>query len=85
MSTPAPTPLSKESKNLISCGYIFAVIMPIIGLILGLVTITRPEQAISKHGLKVIMLSVVAFIIWYKILASSASHATYHIYYRTYE
>ncbi len=44
--------------------------MPLIGFILGIVVATRPEKATNKHGVWVIVLSVVAFIFWIAVAAS---------------
>ena len=40
-------------------GYIFAALLPALGFILGLTQINR-----NKHGLNIMVLSIVLFIIW---------------------
>lgn len=61
---------------LVVIGYILAVLMPLIGFILGLVAVTRPVKAKSKHGVWIIVVSIVAFILWIVILAASAHSST---------
>jgi Protein of unknown function (DUF2510) len=68
VTVPSITPVKNPNhSNLVSGGYIFAVVMPLIGFVLGLVAVTRPEPATSKHGMKIIGLSIVAFIIYFKL------------------
>jgi Protein of unknown function (DUF2510) len=54
-------------SSLVSSGYIFAVLMPIIGFVLGLMALGRPEPGTSKHGMKIVGLSIVAFIVYLKL------------------
>lgn len=49
--------------GVIIAGYVFALLMPIVGFILGLTQINR-----NRHGLWVVILSVVAFFAWYAVL-----------------
>jgi hypothetical protein len=56
-------------------GYILAVVIPLVGFILGIVVVTRSEKAVSKHGPFIIVVSVVAFIV-YVALITAASRAT---------
>lgn len=56
---------------LVVIGYITAVVLPIIGFILGIVACTRPHKSTSKHGPWIIVLSIVAFVIWYAIISSA--------------
>jgi hypothetical protein len=50
--------------NLIGC-YIFAVIMPIIGLILGIYLLFKDQVA---HGIAVLILSITAWYIFMQIM-----------------
>ncbi len=61
-----------SSSGLIVAGYIFAVVIPIVGFILGIVAVTRPDKRVSKHGVWIIVLSVVAFFVFVAIIAGSA-------------
>src|SRR5262245_30660056 len=63
-----PQPQSQGTSGLVICGWIFAFIAPLVGFILGIVTVTRPDPNVSKHGVWIIVASVVAFISWYAIL-----------------
>jgi hypothetical protein len=64
------------TSALVVCGYVFAVLMPIVGLVLGIVAATKQsEPQTSRNGIFVIVLSVVAFIVWFAIF--SANRDTY--------
>lgn len=49
-------------------GYVLAVLMPLIGFIIGCVRLNK-----SKHGIWIIVTSVVAFIVWLALIAGSSS------------
>lgn len=49
-------------------GYITAVIMPIIGLVLGIVAVTRPDPSVTRHGAWIIGLSALMFVIYVFLL-----------------
>lgn len=63
---------------LVVVGYILAIVIPIVGFILGIVTITRPERAQSKHGIWIVVLSVIAFAAYVVIFMAVAAHAAAH-------
>jgi hypothetical protein len=67
----------EHQGGLVAVGYILAVLMPFVGFILGIVTVTRPSRATSKHGIWIIVLSIVAFLIFYAVLASNAANSGY--------
>lgn len=69
-------PAEDFQSGLVTCGYVFAVLIPLVGFILGIVTITRPSKATSKHGIWIILLSVVVFIIAFAALRSGHSSGT---------
>jgi len=62
-------------------GYILAVIIPLVGFILGIVSAVKHKGQGTNHGVFIIIVSVVAFIFWLVILSSggsdSASYSTY--------
>lgn len=61
---PANAPAAtKESVNLVQGGYVLAVIMPLIGLILGIVLLARRTDE-RRHGAPVIILAIVATLGW---------------------
>jgi hypothetical protein len=64
-------PAAPGPSGLVIAGYIFAVLIPFVGFILGIVAVTRPQPAISKQGVWIIVVSVVAFVVWLSIAASS--------------
>ncbi len=51
------------STALIVCGYIFAVLIPLIGLILGIVAWRRPEPATKRQGPWIVLVSVVVAVL----------------------
>jgi hypothetical protein len=78
-----PPPVSHvttEAKDefrtgLVVTGYIMAVMMPFVGFILGIVTITRPQKSTSKHGVWIVILSCVVFTVVLIALLSAASNS----------
>jgi hypothetical protein len=69
-ATPAPAPAPRMTAEpvesggaIVGLGYVFALLMPIIGLILGIIAATRPQPAKSKHGPWIIALSVIGGVI----------------------
>jgi uncharacterized membrane protein YhaH (DUF805 family) len=70
----APSALGEQggTSGLVVVGYILAAVMPIVGFVLGIVVFTRPAKAVSKHGIWIIVVSVVAFILWIAILSSGS-------------
>ncbi len=50
--------------------------MPPIGFCLGIVIIFRFGRPRSKHGLWIVVISIVASIIWFLILTSGALNST---------
>jgi hypothetical protein len=62
-----PGEKEQEANGVIIAGYVLAVLIPLVGFILGLTQINR-----NRHGLWVVILSVVAFAVWYAIVMSSS-------------
>jgi hypothetical protein len=50
-------------------GYITAVAMPLIGLVVGIVVAARAKPG-PKHGLWIILLSIVASVVWVLVFTS---------------
>ncbi len=67
---------SDSIRRLVVLGYITAFAMPLIGFILGIVVVMNPAKASSKHGPRIIAISIVASIVWILILSSGALTAT---------
>jgi uncharacterized membrane protein YoaK (UPF0700 family) len=42
-------------------GYVAAVLLPILGVVLGIIVATRPKKANPRHGIQIIILSVAIF------------------------
>ncbi|HKR98805.1 MAG TPA: DUF2510 domain-containing protein [Candidatus Dormibacteraeota bacterium] len=59
--TSAAPPMDAGVGGLVICGYIFAVIAPIVGLILGIVAWNRPSPRSKQHGKWIVLLSVIVF------------------------
>jgi hypothetical protein len=75
---PGHSQVSKEEPQvgLITVGYVTAILMPLIGFILGIVTITRPNKATAKHGTWIIVASIAAFILYIVLIVALASSGT---------
>ena len=76
----APTEVAPERSQepdrdrpraLIIVGYVTAVFIPIVGFILGIVAVTRRNKWASKHGVWIIVVSVVFFAIGVAVITSS--------------
>lgn len=59
-----------NAQRRVVLGYITAVAMPPIGLVIGITLVIRPARAGSKHGLWIIGLSIIASILWILIINS---------------
>ena len=62
--------------RLVVLGYITAFAMPLLGLFLGIVVVTRPAKATARHGRWIIAISIVAGIIWALVFLSGALTST---------
>jgi hypothetical protein len=76
---PPRTHVTTETKDefragLVGTGYVMAVLMPLIGFILGIVIITRPQKSTSKHGVWIVVLSCATFVVGLIWLIYAASH-----------
>jgi len=63
---------SESIQRLVVLGYITAVAMPPVGLILGLLLALRLSKPNSKRGIWIIVLSIIASIVWILLLATGA-------------
>jgi hypothetical protein len=54
-----PLPDRRQTDNVITAGYVFAVLFPLIGFIIGLTQINR-----DARWSRVVMLSILAAIVW---------------------
>jgi hypothetical protein len=62
--------------RLVVVSYILAVAMPPLGFILGVVVAVRGARVNSRHGLWIILVSVVAAGVWALVIASGALSST---------
>lgn len=72
-AAPSAPAQAEKADGIVAAGYVFAVLMPIVGFILGIVAATRPSKATSKHGVWIIVVSVVAFVIFLAIISSNST------------
>ena len=63
-------------QRLIVLGYITAIGMPPIGLILGLVLAVGPAQVRSRHWLGIVAASIIGVLIWIVIVSSGSLTST---------
>lgn len=72
IAAPAPGEVvrAKETNadGTIIAGYVLAALMPLIGFIIGLTQINR-----NRHGIWVVVVSIVAFFIWLAIFSGAAA------------
>ena len=68
-------------------GYICSIFIPLLGIIFGIYLLTRPNKDVHKHGIIMIILSIImGFILWLFIsyMAYSNSMHYYNNYYNSY-
>ena len=76
-SNGASDPAWRQSfLRLVVVSYILAVAMPPLGFALGLVVVARGARVKSRHGVLIIVVSIVAAVVWALIIASGALNAT---------
>jgi pheromone shutdown protein TraB len=74
---PAAAPVQQERAGaIVPLGYVLGFLFPIVGLVLGIVAWTRPAQATKKHGVWIILVSVLSFVGALLILAHMGSPAS---------
>lgn len=49
----------RDNSNVIAAGFVFAILLPIVGLVIGLTQINR-----GREGLWVVLASVGGFVFW---------------------
>jgi hypothetical protein len=68
-------PARQPKSGLVITGYVTAILLPLIGFILGIVVCTRPAPE-SQDGWKIIVASIVAWIVWIVIIVAIAAHSS---------
>lgn len=53
----------------IALGYICSIVLPLFGIIFGIYLLTRPNKDVHKHGIIMIILSVVMTFIWWLVFS----------------
>ena len=75
---PAPpsAPVNEQppgNMGLVVAGYVFAVLIPLVGFILGVIAATRPQKQISKHGIWIVVVSIVITLVYLVVVLHSGS------------
>ncbi len=60
----------ERALRIVVLGYITAVAIPPVGFILGIIVATRPNRTNAKHGVAIIVISLIASVLWVLVLAS---------------
>ena len=68
--------VNERARRLVVLGYITAVALPPIGLILGIVLATRPAKASSRHWMWIIVVSIIGAVLWVLVFVSGALTST---------
>lgn len=63
----------QEADGVIITGYILAVLMPLIGFIIGLTQINK-----NRHGLWIVLASIVVFFLWIILIGVAAEDTSYN-------
>ena len=64
--------------DLVIVGYITAVVIPIVGLIIGIVLAARPDRRVSRHGVRIVVASITVGIIAAVVITASIHNAVEH-------
>ena len=67
-----------ERDALVPLGYVFAVIVPFVGLILGIIAATRPAGRARKNGPWIVALATLAFAVWGGVIYSEVHTSEQH-------
>jgi hypothetical protein len=69
MSVTPPTP-TETATRLVVLGYLTAVAVPPIGFLLGVVVAIRFDKPSARHGVWIVVASLIAAVIWVLVLTS---------------
>ncbi|MGH3345538.1 MAG: DUF2510 domain-containing protein [Nocardioides sp.] len=69
-----PAPPEPDHGGLIVGGYVMAILLPLIGFIIGIVLLAKGK---TGHGLGAMILSVIAFFVWADVLTPDATTYDY--------
>jgi hypothetical protein len=75
---PAPNgkPWGSDYVSTNGASYITAFALPLLGLFVGIVCVTRPNKATARHGRWIIGISLIASVIWALVFVSGALTST---------
>lgn len=68
-TTASATAKEQNASGVIIAGYIFAVLMPLVGFIIGLTQINK-----NRHGIWVVVVAAVAFVVWLAIFSGEQNN-----------
>ncbi|MGH2871165.1 MAG: hypothetical protein ACRDL5_01735 [Solirubrobacteraceae bacterium] len=72
----APNPFSDRAYRLIMLGYISAVAMPPVGLVVAIVVALRETRVGARHWRWIVLVSIVAAVLWALIISTGALTST---------
>lgn len=65
-----------DTQRIVALGYITAIAIPPVGLIVGIVIARRSRQPLARHAIWIIVISLIATVVWVAVFASGAISAT---------
>jgi uncharacterized protein YacL len=65
-----------DTQRIVALGYITAIAIPPIGLIIGIMIARRRQQPLARHAISIIVISVISAAVWMAVFASGAINAT---------
>lgn len=65
-----------RARRLVALAYILAISVPPLGFVLGIVVLLGSSMASSKHGVLIIVVSVLAAVVWVLLLTSGTLNTT---------
>jgi hypothetical protein len=68
MESSVTTEQERSDKGLIVAGWVTALVIPFIGLVLGVVLATRSDAKVKKEGKEICCAAIGAFLVWVVIL-----------------
>ena len=71
MSAPA-TQVSSPTTGFVIAGYLCALFVPLIGVILGVVALKKYDGVGTNHGHWIIVASIASFVVGFLMLAASS-------------
>ncbi len=65
-----------DIRRTVALGYITAIAIPPVGLLIGLILVRHREPPVVRHAMWIIVISVIATAVWVAVFASGAISAT---------